>query len=486
MVFVDVEKNAEAAQRPLNLVLAQHTNAHEARKISDGTKEMLYIFGSSTLLSKEEEYQKGTYEDSREVKHPTTYLETVNHLIKACLGTGILAMPSAFNHSGWLIGIIGTIMTGIVCTYLVHMLLETEAELCRRKKVRNMTYHTTAQAAFEEGPEMLRWLAPYMPFVTKFLFLFGIVGGCCIYIVFISSNLKAVADHFLDPAYHFHVRWYMFAHLPPLVILSWIRNLKFLAPLSSIGTVLTFIGFGIVFFYMVQDLPPISTREATGSLSGLTFFFVTVMFSLEAMPVIMPLKNEMKNPKRFATACGVLNVAMVPNLMMFLSVGLVGFLKYGPDVKASITLNMPEGEILAEMSRVLIASAIFITLPLAGYMGFDIAWNGFLAQRIEKNKLFKEYCLRTGLVVIEVFMAITVPHLDLVISLVGAMTLTTLGMAFPAILHLITFWNDRSGLRFFFWSFYHFFFIILGVFGLVVGASTSLKEVVHRIFEEND
>ncbi|KAF6209944.1 hypothetical protein GE061_015698 [Apolygus lucorum] len=485
MALVDAEKNS-AEHSPLNFVAAQHCfDDDDARKLKDGS-EVVYIFGSPTLLSKEEECQKAIYEDGRVVKHPTTYFESVNHLLKACLGTGILAMPSAFNQSGWLVGTIGTIGIGIVCTYLVHLLLEAEAELCRRKKVRNMTYHTTAQAAFEEGPQNLRWLAPYMPYVTKFLFLFAIVGGCCIYIVFIATNIKAVADHFLDQEYHFHVRWFMFAQLPPLVFLAWIRNLKFLAPLSSIGTVLTIVGFGIVFYYMFQDLPSVSTRKPFGTWGGLTLFFVTAMFALEAMSVIMPLKNEMKNPKRFGSAFGVLNVAMVPNLMMFLSVGFVGFLKYGPEVKASITLNMPEGEILAEMSRVMLALAIFITLPLAGYMGFDIAWNQFLSQRIEKNKLFKEYCLRTGLVVTEVFMAATIPHLDLVISLVGAVTITTLGLAFPAIFHLITFWNDRRGLKFFFWSLYHFVIIFVAAVGLVVGTSTSLKEVVHRIFEEND
>lgn len=55
--------------------------------------------------------------------------------MKGSLGTGILAMPNAFNHSGYVVGSIGTIIIGIICTYCIHMLLRSAYELCKRKKV---------------------------------------------------------------------------------------------------------------------------------------------------------------------------------------------------------------------------------------------------------------------------------------------------------------------------------------------------------------
>lgn len=45
------------------------------------------------------------------------------HLLKASLGIGILAMPSAFNDSGYLVGMWGTIFIGILCTYSIHLLV---------------------------------------------------------------------------------------------------------------------------------------------------------------------------------------------------------------------------------------------------------------------------------------------------------------------------------------------------------------------------
>lgn len=61
--------------------------------------------------------------------------DTLIHLLKGSLGTGILAMPKAFFNAGYLVGTIGTVIIGIVCTYCIHLLIKAEYELCKRKKV---------------------------------------------------------------------------------------------------------------------------------------------------------------------------------------------------------------------------------------------------------------------------------------------------------------------------------------------------------------
>lgn len=57
------------------------------------------------------------------------------HLLKSSLGTGILAMPIAFHHSGYLVGSVGTVVLGAIAVYCIHMLLATHYELCKRKRV---------------------------------------------------------------------------------------------------------------------------------------------------------------------------------------------------------------------------------------------------------------------------------------------------------------------------------------------------------------
>lgn len=45
------------------------------------------------------------------------------HLLKSSLGTGILAMPMAFKNSGLLVGALGTIIVGFICTHCVQILV---------------------------------------------------------------------------------------------------------------------------------------------------------------------------------------------------------------------------------------------------------------------------------------------------------------------------------------------------------------------------
>lgn len=51
------------------------------------------------------------------------FFETWVHLMKASLGTGILAMPNAFKNAGYLIGSIGTFLVGFLCTFCMHLLV---------------------------------------------------------------------------------------------------------------------------------------------------------------------------------------------------------------------------------------------------------------------------------------------------------------------------------------------------------------------------
>lgn len=82
--------------------------------------------------------------------------ETLLHLLKGSLGTGILAMPMAFKNSGWILGIVGTVIIGLLCLYCIHLLISAEYELCKRKRIPAMGYPATAQAALLEGPPALK------------------------------------------------------------------------------------------------------------------------------------------------------------------------------------------------------------------------------------------------------------------------------------------------------------------------------------------
>lgn len=72
-------------------------------------------------------------------------------------------MPMAFLHAGWAVGMVGTAIIGFLCTYCIRLLINSEYELCKRRRVPSLTYEATAKAAVEEGPKFLRPIAPAVP-----------------------------------------------------------------------------------------------------------------------------------------------------------------------------------------------------------------------------------------------------------------------------------------------------------------------------------
>ena len=54
---------------------------------------------------------------------------------------------------------------------------------------------------------------------------------------------------------------------------------------------------------------------------------------------MLPLENEMKRPEDFGW---VLNVGMGIVTILFVSMGLFGYLTFGHNLKGSVTLNLPD------------------------------------------------------------------------------------------------------------------------------------------------
>uniref|UniRef100_A0A2H1X1I4 SFRICE_011321 n=1 Tax=Spodoptera frugiperda TaxID=7108 RepID=A0A2H1X1I4_SPOFR len=60
----------------------------------------------------------------RPIASNTSSFGALAHLLKASLGSGVLAMPLAFKNAGLVIGSIGTLLIGFVCCHVIHVLTD--------------------------------------------------------------------------------------------------------------------------------------------------------------------------------------------------------------------------------------------------------------------------------------------------------------------------------------------------------------------------
>ncbi|KAJ8737341.1 hypothetical protein PYW07_000612 [Mythimna separata] len=419
--------------------------------------------------------------EHRKLAHPTSDMDTLIHLLKGSLGSGILAMPMAFHNAGLYFGLIATFAIGGICTYCVHVLVRTAHELCRRIQKPSLGFAETAEAAFLCGPPAVQKFSRLAKAMINWFLVIDLLGCCCVYIVFVAENVRQVVNSYAKGSdwYDIDVRYYMVVLLPLLILMNLIRNLKYLAPLSMIANLLVGTGMGITFYYLFQDIPSISDRLPYTRIERLPIFFGTAIFALEGIGVVMPLENNMKTPTHFIGCPGVLNTGMFFVVSLYAFTGFFGYLKYGDATESSITLNLPQDEPLGQSVKLMIAVAIFFTYSLQFYVPMEIIWKS-VRHWFGAKKNIAEYSIRVGLVMLTLATAIAMPNLGPFISLVGAVCLSFLGLIFPAVIETVTYWERPNGLGRFNWVLWkNMFLISFGILGFLTGAYVSILDIIQ-------
>ncbi|KAK2589257.1 hypothetical protein KPH14_007817 [Odynerus spinipes] len=434
------------------------------------------------ILSIEKGGEKGGGDEhGMTVDHPTSYIETMMHLFKGNVGSGIFALGDAFKHAGLLLAPPLTIMLGIICVHAQHMLVQCNEEVRRRIGDSNIQpgFAGTVELCFATGPLALR---KYSVFMRKMVNLFLCVtqlGFCCVYFVFISTNMQQVLDaHNLTMNVHQH----MAVVLIPILLSTWIRNLKYLVPVSSVANFLVIAGYVATMYIMSHDVPAISERKYVADWHQIPLFFGTVIYSFEGITLVLPLKNEMKKPSNFNKTFGVLNVGMVIVGAMFVAMGFLSYLKYGDAVQGSVTLNLESSEVLPQCIKLAISLSILLTYALQFYVPVAIIWPGIVEQFGPfKWPVLAEIVFRSALCFLTFVLAAAIPQLGLFISLVGAVSSTALALLFPPIIEIVVCLQNANLSPFMIVK--DVAIVLIGLLGFATGTYESITSII-KAFEK--
>ncbi|CAG9785661.1 unnamed protein product [Diatraea saccharalis] len=410
------------------------------------------------------------------LEHPTSNFDTLIHLLKGNIGTGILAMPDAFKNAGLLFGVFGTLFMGAICTHCMHILVQCSNELCVRNQRPALGFSEVVEDAFTSGPVPLRPFAKKMKNIINVFLVITQLGFCCVYFLFVATNLQ-------DGMRFFHINLSVHTYLailfPAILALSMVKNLKYLTPVSLVASIMTAWGLVVTFYYILQDLPHTSTVKAFASWHQLPLYFGTAIYAFEGIGVVLPLENNMKTPEDFGGCTGVLNLGMVIVAALYTAIGFFGYLKYGEHVLGSITLNLPN-DWLAQSVRTVMAAAIFLSYGLQFYVPMNIVWP-FVKSKLKSDEALKhgEIVTRVVLIFITFSAAALIPNLSGIISLVGAFSSSALALIFPPIIEIVTFWPDHLGAHG--WKLWKdVFIIVFGITGFVFGTYASLEAILKH------
>lgn len=412
----------------------------------------------------------------RKTKHPTTDFETCVHLLKGSVGAGLLTMPKAFQHAGTLVGCVGTVILGSICVYALSTMIRTQYVICKRLQAPFLTLPRCMRIALLNGPECLKCFACCAPFFVDFFLVTYQLGICTAYVIFIAENIKELLEPYTES--ELDLRIYIIILTLPLVLINFIRDLKKLTPVSLIANILLIVALVCIFYFLIfVDDWKVHQTELLAEIQYWPLFMGTVLFSLEAVGVLIALEHNMEHPDHFLGCKGIFPWSLTFVVSLYMTIGFLGYLKYGDDTKSTIVQCLPEEHWLAKTVVGVYIVCIYGTYPLQCYVSLEIIWGNYLAKHIKDptKECIIEFVLRTVVVLITIVAALVIPNINTMISLVGAFCLSFLGMVFPFLMELCTNWYDEEE-RFKFCFFKDIVLIFLGFFILFVGTYATLFE----------
>ncbi|XP_016928188.3 glutamate transporter polyphemus isoform X1 [Drosophila suzukii] len=436
----------------------------------DAQNEPLTIIQSMTSFYVYNPYEK------RSVEVPLTNCDAFISLLKCVIGTGILAMPLAFRCSGFVVGSVMSILLMILLTYSIHLLIAGMTECCRRRQVPQVSMPEAVRIAYEEGPKWVHCFGRAAGFLTTCVLVFGQFLLCTVYLVFVAKNFKEIGDHYGE---RYNERYYVLGACLILLPLFMIRRLKYLVPLNLVSNFLLYAGFALIMYYLFSGLPDIKNRELATPPAEWIEFFAIAAFSLTAVGSMLVVEAHMAHPQSYLGIFGVLNLAVFFILISNMFFGIMGYWRFGESVHASITLNIPKNEILSQIIKVFIASGIFLSYPLNGFVVITVIFSDYKNNtERRKHQTLIEYIVRLAFLILTGAVAVGVPNLAALTELEGAFSLSNLNLLCPALIDV--FLNYSKGYGRLMWKLIRdIVLILIGLIFGTVGCTVAMIQLIH-------
>ncbi len=366
----------------------------------------------------------------------------INYLTSAS-GTGIWTLGMVFQDAGLIFGIFITIFTTSLYAYCVKILIETSRKICRDLKVPSLTYCEVVEKVFERSDTLKKWSKSMRIFVDIATFLVFFIG--CANYVFVAATIQEIFNSKFGVEWD--VRIYIAILIIPVSLIAQIRELKHLVPLSTMANFLIIGTLLITFYYIFRSPLTITSQSLISSPETWPVAITMFLFAINNVRFVLSLETEMEDPQRFLGYTGVLNVACSVIAIFYAFIGFFSYLRYGDDIKSSVTLNLPMEEPAA------LTAKIFIGLVVLSYFGFifyilmETLWIRLKEKIVGKTRSnLYQISIRFLLAISMALLAILIPNLRVFVSLSGAICGSIFTFFIPILVDTIYSYPDGYGI----------------------------------------
>nr|VZI23537.1 unnamed protein product [Spirometra erinaceieuropaei] len=223
-------------------------------------------------------------------------------------------------------------------------------------------------------------------------------------------------------------------------------------------------------------------------LTQVGFCCIYILFISENIEYTLPIRNRMINPHKFVLPFGVLNMAMVIVISLCALLGFFGYLRFGEDTLSSITYNIPNSPVAYALVKPLFIFAIFTSYMLQFFVPASIFSRLMMKLRCHREatprrQSINRRVMRVCLVLFTYIIAMAVPHLDLMVSLLGAVSSSMLALIIPPLLEMVHLWPDRDTIPRFWLTVVlkHTVLTLIGIFSLFSGTLATIIQISRTL-----
>lgn len=394
-------------------------------------------------------------------------IKTFANIFISFIGAGILGLPYAFKESGIVEGAIIMSVVGGVSIKAMFLLIDCKNRLSSKSTLHLGTKHNNTSLNnknLDYGDVGMVALGSFGRWLVDINILISQVGFCCAYLIFISENLHSIFPQISQLVY-------LFSLLVPLVFLCNLRHLKHLAPFSLFADFATIFAYGIVFYFDMEHFHLLHFHIRNYSIEGLPFYLGVAIYCYEGAGLILSLEGSVSKELRgsFKT---IFMVAMVVVTSLYIGFGVCGYLSFGPDTEAIITLNLPGG-VFPFIVKGFLCFSLYFTYPIMMFPVASILERMFFTSTNADTNYLLGCLLRTLLVFISALIVLAIPNFSTLMALVGSSCCTTLGFILPAVFHWLIFRDDLTLCS----KVFNAFLIVLGVTGALIGTLDAMSRL---------
>lgn len=439
------------------------------------------------------------------------------------IGAGVLGLPFAFKEAGIIEGCCIMTIVGVISVKAMLLIIDCKHMLMHKSNVPDKIKHSSVMnssstklfvpqsdsSTSKEETECLileetkidsNGIVPVMPsvqaeeptkpeapgqelnygdvgyyaigglgrFLVESALLISQVGFCCAYLIFISENLS-------DYVKGVKIGQWLGLLLPPLCLLTLVRHLGSLAYCSLFAQFSNLMAFAVVFWFDFEHFSKIERiHPKKMSLKGFPFFLAVAIYCYEGAGMILSLEASLHQEIRhYFKAYFKVTITMVT--VLYISFGACGYLSFGPDTNAIITLNLPKGSSLdfAILVKVCLCLGLFFTYPIMMFPVIELLEKKLLP---DPEKRWQGNILRFLMVGITGLIVLAIPNFANLMALVGATCCTLLAFILPGLFHIQIYRKYKGNMVH--WKMaLDVLLMLIGIVGAVVGTWDALKRL---------